>query len=209
MIALMIVHRASLQTISSARDAFSIRWNMSLSQAQAEFDSNPSSSNVSSPTVIIFGAFGGRFDHEISTIHAAFSNRGAIWYFPVCPVGVFHCFVLFSDKFERIILIGNRNLAEIFGGRCAASLRSSHYCGDAANCVVCERLILNRAHMGRTCALIPMFGPATCVHTSGLKWNLSGQELAFGRLVSTSNAFDSDCVTVTCAQPVLFQSALM
>jgi thiamine pyrophosphokinase len=39
---------------------------------------------------------------------------------------------------------------------------------------------------GPSCGLVPLIGPAR-VTTSGLKWNLDGDEITFGRFISTSN----------------------
>lgn len=55
---------------------------------------------------------------------------------------------------------------------------------------------LNRIHIqsiynGDICSLLP-FGQLTHVQTEGLKWNLNkNQELAFGKLVSSSNTYES------------------
>jgi hypothetical protein len=42
---------------------------------------------------------------------------------------------------------------------------------------------------GPTCGLFPLLGPAT-VSTTGLRWNLHGQTLTFGTLISTSNRIE-------------------
>lgn len=48
---------------------------------------------------------------------------------------------------------------------------------------------------GPTCGLVPIRGP-TRAHTQGLKYNLSGQEMKFGGLLSTSNAIVGEEVRV-------------
>ena len=46
------------------------------------------------------------------------------------------------------------------------------------------------------CGLLPLGGPAT-VSTTGLQWDLTGQQLEFGGLVSTSNSFSAGRQEVT------------
>ena len=42
-------------------------------------------------------------------------------------------------------------------------------------------------YQGRTCGLLPLSAVCERVQTAGLKWNLTGQSMKFGGLVSSSN----------------------
>lgn len=55
------------------------------------------------------------------------------------------------------------------------------------------------------CALVPIGEACQNVTTSGLKWNLDKQQLKYGRIVSTSNAFDgSEQVKIKCSHTLLW-----
>ncbi|EJW82948.1 thiamin pyrophosphokinase [Wuchereria bancrofti] len=58
------------------------------------------------------------------------------------------------------------------------------------------------------CGIIPLIQRKTMVSSNGLKWNLDNTELAFGKLISTSNEMVSDTVSVTCTAPVVFTMEL-
>ncbi|KAK6644469.1 hypothetical protein RUM43_000736 [Polyplax serrata] len=53
------------------------------------------------------------------------------------------------------------------------------------------------------CGLIPFRG-STLITTSGLKWNMSGEVTEFGQLVSTSNTFAENEVTVDANQHLIW-----
>lgn len=59
----------------------------------------------------------------------------------------------------------------------------------------------------RWCALIP-FGRANCVNTRGLKWNLNNATMQFGELISTSNTYESNCVSVETDSSLLWTMGL-
>ncbi|VDK67557.1 unnamed protein product [Litomosoides sigmodontis] len=54
------------------------------------------------------------------------------------------------------------------------------------------------------CGVIPLIQRETIVSSSGLKWNLDKSELAFGKLISTSNEMVSNTVSISCTAPVVF-----
>ena len=94
--------------------------------------------------ILVTGALGGRFDHEMSHLS---------------------CLHAFSEL--EIVLVGRTSTARLIP--------------KGLTTIVPD---LNAE--GPTCGLFPLLGPAT-VSTTGLRWNLHGQTLTFGTLISTSN----------------------
>ncbi len=54
------------------------------------------------------------------------------------------------------------------------------------------------------CSLVPLFGTVESVTTSGLRWNVTQKQMAFGRFISTSNEIVEDAVQVVCSEPLLW-----
>ncbi|KAH7296501.1 hypothetical protein KP509_26G025700 [Ceratopteris richardii] len=59
-----------------------------------------------------------------------------------------------------------------------------------------HRIHINRVNEGPYCGLIPLGNQAKSTTTTGLRWNLEGQSMEFGGLISVCNQLQSDDVTV-------------
>ncbi len=139
----------------------------------------PAAASSSSPlpskkwTVVAFGAFGDRFDHELASINVLYK---------------------FNRAFERLLLMGERMTATLLApGR--------------------HRILPDPNIEGPTCGLLPIGGAADAVSTTGLRWDLKGQPLRFGGLVSSSNQLQLDAdgraeVTVTTSHPIVWTTVL-
>lgn len=89
----------------------------------------------------------------------------------------------------------------------------------SAESIVCalgtgdHRLLVDLRREGVTCGLLPVCGP-TKVTTTGLQWNLDGDTLLFGGLISSSNCVlpsgdsPTSVVTIASSLPLLWSSTL-
>lgn len=57
------------------------------------------------------------------------------------------------------------------------------------------------------CGFIPLSGP-TLLSTQGFRWNVNG-EMAIGKLVSESNEFSEEIVTISADKAIVFSIELM
>jgi thiamine pyrophosphokinase len=120
--------------------------------------------------IVVYGAFGGRFDQEMASLQAL-------------------------HKYENVWLYSDQTMAVLLPANCANRIE-----------LALPSPASDESHVGEgpTCGLIPLGGPADCVTTTGLRWNLDGQPTAFGGLVSTSNRIERDVVTVKASHPLVF-----
>jgi thiamine pyrophosphokinase len=124
--------------------------------------------------VLVYGAFGGRFDQEMGCIQALYKwshkFNHCMWLYDDLTV----CWLLPADRMNHIQLPRF------------------------------DSTILNSLGEGPTCGLIPVGGAVDSVTTTGFKWDLHQDATAFGGLVSTSNRVMAETVTVTSSHPLVF-----
>ncbi|GMI07501.1 hypothetical protein TrLO_g8232 [Triparma laevis f. longispina] len=118
-------------------------------------------------TVCVYGGLGGRFDQTMSSVSALFK---------------------FLDVFENIVLVDEETTATLLRP-CRAPSGGLESEGGGRGGGDVHVIRPSPEVEGKLCGLIPMSGPCANVKTSGLKWNLKGEELCFGKLVSSSNEF--------------------
>ena len=129
--------------------------------------------------ILVYGAFGGRFDQQMAAFSSLFrvanahANSGGADGTVLPP---------------KVVLLGEGNLAFLLqpGFKHTISLQASG------------------GKEGPGCALIPIGCKADAVTTKGLKWDLNAQPLEFGHLISTSNRAVADTVEVESSHPLVW-----
>jgi len=211
-------YRTAGTTIECVPDQNSHDLDKALQAVQNWIDGSPSTNDDdadddadddnNATVVYIYGAFGGRFDHEMSSINvlyryaARFRNR----------------LVLYDDEnFALLLPADTRNEIRLPLVPPPSSSTSTTIDddgddddtdGDGTSTSECPPTTIGE---GPTCGLIPIGCRCDTVQTTGLQWDLGGDGLSsteFGGLVSTSNRVVGEVVTVQTSHPLLFTAEM-
>jgi thiamine pyrophosphokinase len=100
-----------------------------------------------------------------------------------------HILHKYGGVFRRLVLLGPESTAFLLpAGR--------------------HRIHVDPTLEGPICGLLPLAGPCRAVTTRGLRWDLAGQGMAFGGLVSTSNEVAAAVVEVEASDPLVWTTTL-
>jgi thiamine pyrophosphokinase len=131
--------------------------------------------------VVIYGAFGGRFDQEMGCIQALYKWGSHFKY--------------------RMVLFDDHTSAFLLPKGFKHEIRLPRY-GDKKD--------IGGLGEGPTCGLIPIGCKCETVVTTGFKWNLDGSvPLEFGGLVSTSNHVSEEVATVEASDTIVFTAEVV
>lgn len=135
--------------------------------------------------VVIYGAFGGRFDQEMASFAALYK------WAPHFQSQLY----LYSDETCAVLIPANTD-CEI-----RLPFYHDHTIDQSSTLDIGE---------GPTCGLIPLGCRCDSVVTAGLKWDLDGtMPLEFGGLVSSSNRIMEPSVKVLSSHPLVFTAELV
>ena len=144
--------------------------------------------NSTRTTILIYGAFGGRFDQEMASMQALYK------WGPKFSYQIY----LYSDETCAFLLPGDHQQTHI---------RLPFY-GDA-NPTFTESSSSSSMGEGPTCGLIPLGAKCDECVTDGLKWDLDAtMSMEFGGLVSTSNRLMKPVVSIRASHPLVFTAEL-
>jgi thiamine pyrophosphokinase len=162
-----------------------------LDKALQALVTDDSSSNVDN--VVIFGAFGGRFDQEMASFAALYK-----W------APLFHGqLYLYSDETCAFLIPANQECEIRLPYYGATPKKHSENDDEPTNDTI-------EIGEGPTCGLIPLGCRCDSIVTKGLKWDLDGTTpLEFGGLVSSSNRVMEPMVKVLASHPVVFTAELV
>jgi len=150
--------------------------------------------------VIIYGAFGGRFDQEMASFAALYKWAPKLDY----------QLYLYSDETCAFLIPANI--------KCEIRLpyyNDTHHSWEKDKKVdeVVDGDDDNTGKIvgeGPTCGLIPLGCRCESITTSGLKWDLDGTtQLEFGGLVSSSNRIMEPIVRVSSSHPIIFTAEIL
>ena len=144
--------------------------------------------------VIIYGAFGGRFDQEMASFAALYKWSPR-----------FNCqLYLYSDETCAFLIPANTD-CEI-----RLPFYDTHHIAEDEKNKGDKGGIRRRIGEGPTCGLIPLGCRCESIVTSGLKWDLDGTvPLEFGGLVSSSNRVMEPTVKIFSSHPLVFTAEIL
>ncbi|KAL3910991.1 MAG: hypothetical protein SGARI_001859, partial [Bacillariaceae sp.] len=153
------------------------------------------------PRILIYGAFGGRFDQEMASFAALYK-----W----SPLFDYQM-LLYSEETCAFLIPSETNCEirlpcydEHVPVPAAVPTTSNTESKDGDNKPSAIAVL-----EGPTCGLIPLGCRCDSAVTSGLKWDLDGtMPLEFGGLVSSSNRVMKEVLTVKASHPLVFTAEL-
>jgi thiamine pyrophosphokinase len=150
----------------------------SLGAILKQYQQQTTSNNNKIGRVLVYGAFGGRFDQEMGCIQALYQ-----W----------------SHQFDyNMWLYDDQTVCWLLPAHITNHIQLPRF-DETVKSVLGE---------GPTCGLIPIGGAVDSVTTVGFKWDLHEHATAFGGLVSTSNRVMAETVTVTSSHPLVFTAEI-
>ena len=137
-------------------------------------------------SVVVFGAFGGRFDQEMASIQALFT-----W----------------SDVFRhQLFLYTDETFAFLVPAQTDCQIELPYFDSTEPSSKDKDNSDdIQPFGEGPTCGLIPIGRRVESCTTTGLKWDLDGNmPMEFGGLVSSSNRVMKPVATIRSSEPVVF-----